>query len=69
MNGMSGLIAVTALVAGLCGAAQAETVLTVATAGDQNMVDYINQYLGPKFEATHPGVRVRAVGTGPGQGQ
>jgi ABC-type uncharacterized transport system YnjBCD substrate-binding protein len=66
MNRMSGLLVVTALVAGLCGAARAETVLTVATAGDQNMVDYINQYLGPKFEAAHPGVRVRAVGTGPG---
>ena len=40
--------------------------LTVITAGDQNMVDYVNDYLGPKFEETHPGVTVRAVGTGPG---
>src|SRR6478735_2069462 len=40
--------------------------LTVATAGDQNMVDYINQYLGPMFEKTYPGNTVRAVGTGPG---
>ncbi|CDZ39813.1 Periplasmic maltose-binding protein [Neorhizobium galegae bv. officinalis] len=40
--------------------------LTVATAGDQNMVDYINQYLGPLFEKTYPGNTVRAVGTGPG---
>ena len=46
--------------------ASAETVLNVITAGDQNMVDYINDYLGPKFEADHPGVTVRAVGTGPG---
>ncbi len=38
--------------------------LTVATAGDQNMVDYINQYLGPLFEKTYPGNTVRAVGTG-----
>jgi ABC-type uncharacterized transport system YnjBCD substrate-binding protein len=45
--------------------ARAET-LTVATAGDQNMVDYINQYLGPLFEKKHPGVHVRALGTGPG---
>ena len=30
------------------------------------MVDYINDYLGPKFEEKHPGVTVRAVGTGPG---
>lgn len=40
--------------------------LTVITAGDQNMVDYINQYLGPLFEQKNPGVTVRAVGTGPG---
>jgi ABC-type uncharacterized transport system YnjBCD substrate-binding protein len=40
--------------------------LTVVTAGDQNMVDYINQYLGPLFEKTYPGNTVRAVGTGPG---
>ncbi|MBV9785867.1 MAG: extracellular solute-binding protein, partial [Acidisphaera sp.] len=46
--------------------ARADTVLDVATAGDQNMVDYINQYLGPKFEQAHPGVHVRAIGTGPG---
>lgn len=44
----------------------ADTVLNVATAGDQNMVDYINDYLAPKFEAANPGVTVRAVGTGPG---
>ena len=40
--------------------------LTVMTAGDQNMVDYINDYLGPLFEKQNPGVKVRAVGTGPG---
>jgi ABC-type glycerol-3-phosphate transport system substrate-binding protein len=34
--------------------------------GDQNMVDYVNNYLGPKFEQMNPGVKVRAVGTGPG---
>jgi ABC-type uncharacterized transport system YnjBCD substrate-binding protein len=44
----------------------AQTTLNVATAGDQNMVDYINDYLGPKFEAANPGVSVVAVGTGPG---
>jgi len=44
----------------------AETVLNVVTAGDQNMVDYINDYLAPKFEKTNPGVKVRAAGTGPG---
>src|SRR5690606_34348568 len=40
--------------------------LTVITAGDQNMVDYINDYLGPLFEQENPGHTVRAVGTGPG---
>jgi ABC-type uncharacterized transport system YnjBCD substrate-binding protein len=45
--------------------AQAQTI-NVATAGDQNMVDYIKDYLGPLFEKTHPGVKVVAVGTGPG---
>jgi putative spermidine/putrescine transport system substrate-binding protein len=47
--------------------AQAQT-LNVATAGDQNMVDYIKDYLGPMFEKQHPGVKVVAVGTGPGDG-
>src|SRR3954470_15517683 len=42
--------------------------LNVASAGDQNMVDYIKDYLGPLFEKSHPGVKVVAVGTGPGDG-
>ena len=46
--------------------ATAQTTLNVVTAGDQNMVDYVNNYLAPKFEAMNPGVKVRAVGTGPG---
>lgn len=45
--------------------ATAET-LTVVTAGDQNMVDYINEFLAPRFEAANPGSTVRALGTGPG---
>src|SRR3984893_18536525 len=40
--------------------------LNIATAGDQNMVDYVKDYLRPIFENDHPGVTVRAVGTGPG---
>src|SRR5205809_7961036 len=44
----------------------AQTTLNVITAGDQNMVDYVNNYLAPKFEKMNPGVKVRAVGTGPG---
>lgn len=47
------------------GPALAQT-LNVITAGDQNMVDYVNEYLAPKFEAENPGVTVKAVGTGPG---
>lgn len=58
------LALVTALL--LSSTAQAETVLNVATAGDQNMVDYVKTWLGPKFESTHPGVKVRVIGTGPG---
>lgn len=46
----------------------AQTTLNVATAGDQNMVDYIKDYLGPMFEKANPGVKVVAVGTGPGDG-
>lgn len=56
-----------ALAAGLMAAPlKADTVLNVVTAGDQNMVDYVNDYLGPKFEKENPGVTVRAAGTGPG---
>jgi len=46
--------------------AQQAVTLNVVTAGDQNMVDYVKDYLGPMFEKAHPGVTVRAVGTGPG---
>ncbi len=55
-----------ALLAGLPAAASAETVLNVITAGSENMVDYVTDYLGPKFEASHPGVKVQVSGTGPG---
>lgn len=55
-----------ALSFGTAASAQAETVLNVATAGDQNMVDYVKTFLAPRFEATHPGVTIRVVGTGPG---
>jgi ABC-type uncharacterized transport system YnjBCD substrate-binding protein len=55
-----------ALLAGLPAGASAETVLNVITAGSENMVDYVTDYLGPKFEASHPGVKVQVSGTGPG---
>ena len=60
---------VASLAALLLGAAvpvAAQTTLNVVTAGDQNMVDYVNDFLGPRFEKMNPGVKVRAVGTGPG---
>lgn len=56
----------TAVILGLATSPAAAAELTVITAGDQNMVDYVNQYLGPIFEKENPGNTVRAVGTGPG---
>ncbi|TDO98969.1 extracellular solute-binding protein [Marinomonas balearica] len=53
-------------IAPLMNAAHAETVLNVASAGGQNMVDYVKTYLAPKFEEMHPDVKVNVVGTGPG---
>src|SRR5205823_8010139 len=47
-------------------AGQTRVTLNLVTAGDQNMVDYVKDYLGPMFEKEHPGVTVRAVSTGPG---
>ncbi|RCW81877.1 extracellular solute-binding protein [Phyllobacterium bourgognense] len=54
------------LILGLAATPAAAADLTVLTAGDQNMVDYINDYLGPLFEKENPGTTVRVVGTGPG---
>ena len=51
---------------GLSATAHAQTVLNVITAGDVNMVEYVNDFLAPRFEEENPGVTVRAVGTGPG---
>lgn len=64
---MKRILAAATFVAALTATAQAQT-LNVATAGDQNMVDYIKDYLGPMFEKANPGVKVVAVGTGPGDG-
>jgi putative spermidine/putrescine transport system substrate-binding protein len=55
-----------AAVGALCAGPAVAQTLNVVSAGDQNMVDYVNNYLGPKFEQMNPGVKVRAVGTGPG---
>ncbi|WP_119390592.1 ABC transporter substrate-binding protein [Taklimakanibacter lacteus] len=54
------------LALGLAAAPVTAAELTVVTAGDQNMVDYVNNYLAPLFEKQNPGDTVRAVGTGPG---
>src|SRR3546814_560425 len=58
--------AVGALTGFLVTGAQAETVLTVATAGSENMASYGTDSLGRKCEAASPGVSVRVIGTGPG---
>ncbi|MBL8654536.1 MAG: ABC transporter substrate-binding protein, partial [Alphaproteobacteria bacterium] len=58
--------AVAATLPGAVNAQARNVTINVLTAGDQNMVDYITEFLGPQFEKANPGVRVRAVGTGPG---
>lgn len=52
--------------AAVTGQAAGDTTLNVFTAGDDNMVAYVNEFLAPRFEASHPDVTVRALGTGPG---
>jgi putative spermidine/putrescine transport system substrate-binding protein len=60
------MLLVAAALSALASAPGVAQTLNVVSAGDQNMVDYVNNYLGPKFEQQNPGVKVRAVGTGPG---
>ena len=48
------------------GASAQKVTLNVITAGDQNMVDYVKDYLGPIFEKQMPNVAISSVGTGPG---
>jgi ABC-type uncharacterized transport system YnjBCD substrate-binding protein len=61
-------LAVLALAAALASApAAAQKInLNVVTAGDQNMVDYVKDFLAPQFEKSNPNASVKAVGTGPG---
>jgi ABC-type uncharacterized transport system YnjBCD substrate-binding protein len=66
MHRRSLMIAAAAIAAAWPAHAQQRVTLNVLTAGDQNMVDYITDYLGPMFQRQNPGVTVRAVGTGPG---
>ncbi len=63
---MIAALAAGTLLASAGGAYAQQINLNVMTAGDQNMVDYITEYLGPMFEKANPNVKVRAVGTGPG---
>jgi ABC-type glycerol-3-phosphate transport system substrate-binding protein len=53
----------TSLILALAATPAAAADLTVLTAGDQNMVDYVNDYLGPLFEKENPGTKVRVIGT------
>jgi ABC-type uncharacterized transport system YnjBCD substrate-binding protein len=59
-------IVVAALVLAQPASSQQPATLSVVTAGDQNMLDYVKDYLGPMFAKEHPGVTVKAVSTGPG---
>src|SRR5262245_411311 len=63
---MKRLLALSAIATAFALPAAAQTTLNVITAGDQNMVDYVNTFLAPRFEKLNPGVTVKAVGTGPG---
>jgi len=44
--------------------AAGQTNLNVVTAGDQNMVDYVNDFLAPRFEKLNPGVDSRRLKLG-----
>ncbi len=67
MNAWKYLSASAAVVAsGLVALPASAQTLNVVTAGSENMVDYVNDYLGPLFEEQNPGVTVRVAGTGPG---
>jgi len=65
LNWLAAACAAIALAAGPA-AAQPRITLNVVTAGDQNMVDYVKDFLAPRFEKANAGITVRAVGTGPG---
>ena len=62
---MSGLAVL--LVAGWLHPAAAQVTLNVVTAGDTNMHDLQRNVFGPEFEKRNPGVKINAVGSGPGE--
>src|SRR5215475_10668140 len=49
------------------GHADAQVTLNVVTAGDTNMHDLQRTVFAPEFEKRNPGVKVNAVGSGPGE--
>jgi hypothetical protein len=59
------LLAVVAVIAATPASAQ-QTTLNVVTAGDQNMVGFIRDFLAPRFEKTNPKAVVKAVAPAPG---
>src|SRR5512134_4174542 len=60
------VVAALAMALAAAPAAAQKTTLNVVTAGDQNMVDYVKDFLAPRFEKSNPNATVKAVGTGPG---
>jgi ABC-type uncharacterized transport system YnjBCD substrate-binding protein len=56
-----------ALLLGSTSLAAAQATLNVVTAGDTNMHDLQRNVLGPEFEKRNPGVKINAVGSGPGE--
>jgi ABC-type uncharacterized transport system YnjBCD substrate-binding protein len=55
------------LVVGGAASAAAQVTLNVVTAGDTNMHDLQRNVFGPEFEKRNPGVKINAVGSGPGE--
>lgn len=55
------------LVGGWAGPVAAQVTLNVVTAGDTNMHDLQRTVFGPEFEKRNPGVKINAVGSGPGE--
>ncbi len=65
---MKRMLAIATLVSAIGVLPAGAQTINVATAGDQNMVDYIKDFLAPQFEKANPGTKIVAVGTGPGDG-
>jgi len=55
------------LVVGWVDPGPAQVTLNVVTAGDTNMHDLQRNVFAPEFEKRNPGVKVNAVGSGPGE--